>query len=282
MAIKPYLCGMIQEDFKFYKPCKELQPYVRYYWVFKSYQPLNTLTFPIGCPQIIFHKQTPLYIPELKTVQSEFTISGQVNYPSHLYADGNVEMIVVVFQPYVLKAFLNLPISLLHNQEVSGYDLENKHLKQLATQIFDCENASQYISLIEQWLLSQIADVLTSKTAYNIKRITAAIKQLFAISATPVTELASIACLSKKQFERLFNELVGANPKEYARIVRFQKSLKLLQHCSEDANQAQLAYQCGYADQSHFIREFKQFSGYTPLALLNVCEPYSDLFNNPA
>ena len=58
---------------------------------------------------------------------------------------------------------------------------------------------------------------------------------------TSVKELTSIACLSKKQFERLFNELVGANPKEYARIVRFQKSLKLLQHYSEDANQAQLA-----------------------------------------
>ena len=67
--------------------------------------------------------------------------------------------------------------------------------------------------------------------------------------AISVTELASVACLSKKQFERLFNELVG---------------------------------QCGYADQSHFIREFKQFSGYTPLSLLNVCKPYSDLFNNPA
>ena len=282
MAIKPYLCTMIQEDFKFYKPCKELQPYVRYYWAFKSNQPLNTLTFPIGCPQLIFHKQTPLYIPELKTVQSEFTISGQVNYPSHLYADGNVEMIVVVFQPYVLKAFLNLPISLLHNQEISGYDLENKNLKQLAAQIFDCENTNLCINLIEQWLLSQIADVLTSKTAYNIKRMTAAIKRLFVMPAISVTELASITCLSKKQFERLFNELVGANPKEYARVVRFQKSLKLLQHCSEDTNQVQLAYQCGYADQSHFIREFKLFSGYTPLSLLNVCEPYSDLFNNPA
>ena len=70
--------------------------------------------------------------------------------------------------------------------------------------------------------------------------------------ATSVTELASIAC-----FERLFNELIGANPKEYARIVRFQKSLKLLQHDFENINLAQLAYQCGYADQSHFIREFK-------------------------
>ena len=106
-------------------------------------------------------------------------------------------------------------------------------------------------------------------------------KRLFVMPETPIIELTSATCFSKKQFERLFNELVGANPKEYARIVRFQKSLKLLQHGSEDTSLAQLACQCGYADQSHFIREFRRFSGYTPLSLLNVCKPYSDLFNNP-
>lgn len=280
IEIKPYFCNVVQEDFKFYKPCKELQPYVRYYWVFKSNRLLNTLTFPIGCPQIIFHKRTPLYIPELKTSQSEFTISGQVNYHSHLCTDGNVEMIVVVFHPYTMRAFLNLPISLLYNREISGYDFENKKLKTLATQILDCENTNLCITIIEQWLLSQIADEQVPRTEYNIKRINVAIKRLFAMPATSVTDLASITYLGKKQFERLFNELVGINPKEYARIVRFQKSLKLLQHYS-DVNQAQLAYQCGYSDQSHFIREFKQFSGYTPLSLLNVCKPYSDLFTNP-
>ncbi len=57
-------------------------------------------------------------------------------------------MIVVVFQPYTLKAFLNLPISLLHNQEISGYDLENAELKQLAAQIFDCEDTNSCITRI--------------------------------------------------------------------------------------------------------------------------------------
>lgn len=100
---------MIQDEFKFYKPCKLLQPYVRYYWVFKSNQLLNTLTFPIGCPQIIFHKRTPLYIPELNATQNRFTISGQVNFSSRLYADENIEMVVVVFQPHAMSTFLNVP-----------------------------------------------------------------------------------------------------------------------------------------------------------------------------
>ena len=122
--------------------------------------------------------------PELGTAQPAFAISGQANYPSHLHADGQVEMVVAVFQPHALRAFLNLPVSLLHNQEVSGYDLENKHLKRLAAQIADCGDAPSCIRVTERWLLSQIADGLTSKTAYNIQRISAAVGQLLAMPAT--------------------------------------------------------------------------------------------------
>ena len=188
---------MIQEEFDFYRPCKLLQPYVRYYWVFKSNQFLNTLTFPIGCPQIIFHKQAPLYIPELNAAQDKLTISGQVNFSSHLYADGNTEMIVVVFQPHAMSMFLNMPTSLFYNQEVSGYSLENKSLNELATRIFDCENNSICISYIEKWLVSQIADNLAD-TTYRIKRIDAAIQRIYITPQISVNELSSIACPEQK------------------------------------------------------------------------------------
>ncbi len=271
----------MQDKFQFYKPCKLLQPYIRYYWVFKSNQPLNTLTFPIGCPQIIFHKRTPLYIPELKTVQSEFTISGQVNYSSHLYTDGNVEMIVIVFHPHTMSMFVNIPTSLFYNQEVSGYSLENEKLNELFMQISNCKDDSLCISYIEKWLVLQFTNSLF-ETTYNIKRIGATIQEILIHPQTSVAELSSIACLSKKQFERLFYSFVGMNPKEYTRIVRFQKALAYMQHFSQTGtNLAQIAYACGYADQSHFIREFKKNCGYTPMSLLKVSNPYSDLFTNP-
>ncbi|WP_455610011.1 DUF6597 domain-containing transcriptional factor [Bacteroides rodentium] len=103
----------------------------------------------------MFHKQAPLYIPELNVTQDKLTVSGQVNFSSHLYTDGNIEMIVVVFHPHTVSMFLNIPTSLFYNQEVSGYSLENKSFNELATQIFDCENNSVCISYIEKWLLSQ-------------------------------------------------------------------------------------------------------------------------------
>lgn len=269
------------EGFKFYKPCQLLQDYVRYYWVFESNQPIKTYTFPIGCPQLIFHKKSALYIPELNTKQDRLIISGQVNFSSHISAEDSVEMIVVVFHPYAMSAFLNIPISLFYNQEVAGYGLENKKLNCLATSVLNCEDNDLCISLIEQWLLSQLRTNSTTKREVDINRIAAVVHQMYSTPNIPISELASIACLSKKQFERIFLATVGMNPKEYARIVRFQKSLKLMQNQTENISQAQIAYQCGYSDQSHFIREFRELSRYTPLSLKKICKPYSDLFTTP-
>lgn len=270
---------MIPEEIILSRPCGALRPYVRYYWIFRSGRQLNTLTFPIGCPQLIFHKGKPLYIPELDTTQDRLTISGQVNFSSHLYADGNTEMIVAVFHPHTLPIFLNTPMSIFYNQEVSGYGLEDMGLNCLAESIFGCKDNSICIRMIEEWLLSRLASCRYD-AAYNVRRIGASVQRMHIAPQTPVTELSSIACLSKKQFERQFDSLVGINPKEYARLVRFRKALVQMQHHKE-ANMAQIAFCCGYADQSHFIREFKRFSGYTPAALLKKAEPYSDLFSDP-
>lgn len=66
---------------RIYQPKKELRPYVRYYWVLESDKPFRVLTFPIGCPQMIFHRRTPLFIPELASRQNKFTIQRAGEFP---------------------------------------------------------------------------------------------------------------------------------------------------------------------------------------------------------
>ena len=114
----------------------------------------------------------------------------------------------------------------------------------------------------------------------NINRIGESVSTLLRAPVTSVNTLADNACLSKRQFERVFRETVGMNPKEYAGIVQFQKALWLMQN--GESNYAGIAAECGYSDQSHFIRNFKKLSGYTPQAIIKHCAPYSDLFTNPA
>lgn len=256
------------------KPSIELCQYVRYYWILKSREQFSVLTFPIGCPQIIFHRLSPLFIPELSVSQDKFTISGQVNFPAHIASDGDTEMIVAVFYPHTIGMFIDTPPSAFYNAEISGFDIEDKYLNGLASRIFDCENTYQCIEIIESWLLTKLKyqhDIL------NLTRIGAAINSIMRNPALQVRELADIACLSPKQLGRIFNTYVGMMPKEYARIVRFQKSMWMLQnHCQDYAD---IAYCCGYSDQSHFIRNFRRFSGITPSQITN---PYSDLFTNLA
>ena len=258
---------------KIIKPREELRKYVRYYWVLESDEPFSVLTFPIGCPQIIFHRRTPLFIPELGLRQETFTISGQVNFPAHLQSDGNLEMIVAVFYPHTISLFIDTPPSAFYNIEISGYDLENHQLNEIATRIFDCERTTDAIRILEEWLMIKI------KLSLNIERISHSLGKLLLNPSSSITALADKACLSKKQYERIFRGYVGMNPKEYARIVRFQKSMWMLQ--LGNRNYADIAAACGYSDQSHLIREFKSMTGHTPRSLLNICQPYSDLFTNP-
>lgn len=71
-------------------------------------------------------------------------------------------------------------------------------------------------------------------------------------------------CISKRQLRRLFDFYIGASPKEFNKIVRFQKFLNrsATRNC---LRKGKLYYDLGYYDQSHFIKDFKTLYGVTPL-----------------
>lgn len=79
----------------------------------------------------------------------------------------------------------------------------------------------------------------------------------------PIEQVASIACLSLRQFERVSKERIGISPKLFARLTRFSMAYRLRENSSH-LSWTQIAHECGYFDQMHFIRDFKQFAGVTP------------------
>lgn len=258
---------------KIIRPREELRPYVRYYWTLDSDAPLDVLTFPIGCPQIIFHRGTPLYIPELDACQSAVTISGQVNFPAHIRSGGNLNMLVAVFYPHTVGMFIDTPPDVFYNREISGDDIDNAGLREVAARILGGPDDAGAIAVLERWLVSKINPTL------NLRRIGAALGRLMSGPSLSVSHLADTACLSPRQYERIFRAHVGMNPKEYARVVRFQRVLRMMQCGSRDY--VGMAADCGYADQSHMIRDFRALSGHTPAGLPDHCIPYSDLYTNP-
>lgn len=251
-----------------------LQRYVRYYWSATVGSARSVLTFPTGCPQIIFHRKAPLYIPELGKSQYPLTVSGQVNFPSHVAVNDCVEMIVAVFHPHTIGEFIATPPSEFYNMEISGFDLGCRELCSLYERVAGCADEAECVGMIDSWLLGRLRYV------HDISRIGASVGALLGDTSMSVRALASEACLGERQFERVFREHVGMNPKEYIRVVRFQKALWLMQ--TGALSDVSIACDCGYADQSHFIREFKTFAGLTPRQLVKETVPCSDLFGCPA
>lgn len=72
---------------------------------------------------------------------------------------------------------------------------------------------------------------------------------------------------SRQYLSTGFRDQVGLPPKTLARILRFQRVIRLLER-EGDARLAQVADECGYYDQAHLNRDFRAFSGRTPSQFL--------------
>lgn len=207
-------------------------------------------------------------------LQPQSFICGLSTGFTELTSTGDIDMIVVVFQPFGAKAFFSIPINEFFNNCISINDIGDVALKELENQIQETQDSLTSIKLIENYFIKQ----LYSFEDYNCKRIATAIDIINKKNQIDIVSLSNITCLSYKQFTRIFTEYVGAKPKEFTRIIRFQRALYILQTNSL-INLTQLAFECGYYDQPHLIREFKAFSGCTPTEFIANCTPYSDYFS---
>ena len=81
------------------------------------------------------------------------------------------------------------------------------------------------------------------------------------------SDLASAACLSQKQFTRVFNKYMGMNPKTYLRLLRFHRALRELQQADETTSLTDVAYRCGYYDLPHMTADFNDICGFAPSQL---------------
>ncbi len=87
-----------------------------------------------------------------------------------------------------------------------------------------------------------------------------------------IQELAQSAGLSLRHFQRRFRELTGLNPKHYGRICRIGHAVHR-KELEPEASWTALALEAGYADQPHFIRDFKELTGISPGAFLRGQSP---------
>ena len=81
-----------------------------------------------------------------------------------------------------------------------------------------------------------------------------------------IDQLASHACLSTRQLERIFQQRIGLPPKHFSRLVRFAQAW-IIKEQQPGISWIKIAHECGYFDQMHLIRDFQKFAGVNPSSI---------------
>jgi Transcriptional regulator containing an amidase domain and an AraC-type DNA-binding HTH domain len=255
-------------------PSFSLTPYIKYYWILKTDEidPIKIQTIPSGCIHLVFHRGNNLSF-DSKGSQPKNFIRGQLSTAGTLISQGDIDMIAVVFQPLGMIPFFTSSMNELYNRYIDVEDLEDAGLNNLKNFISGEVQTSVCIQQIESFLLKRLSAI-----DYNYKRIFSSIQLIVNEPEVDVDSLAQNACLGYRHFKRVFTDLVGVSPKEYYRIIRFQRALYTLQN-SPHIELTQLAYICGYYDHSHLVKDFKAFSNCSPSQYLSTRIPYSTFFS---
>lgn len=221
----------------------------------------NLPFFADGFPGLMFH-ETPngLMVNPHKKRMPQLFVYGQTIEPIELEIDGTFQLIVFQLFPFTIKSLFSIePKSINDNcYDLSTDSTEEQYhtLSGLAQAI----NIDAKISI----LTSYIRKLLDAKRNNFDNEIYLAIKLILSAKGKcNLTETAKQVHLTKRTFERRFLSETGLLPKQFAKIIQFQNSLIQLS-VKDFSSLTDVVYENGFADQSHFIRVFKSYTGKTP------------------
>ncbi len=144
--------------------------------------------------------------------------------------------------------------------------LKDRGIKEIHHGLIDARDAECAWGVVRKWLLQtgNFDDIPPAPIAAAIEQI----QEDPSFAVTNLTQLVASSGYSHKQFIFHFKRHVGLTPKMFQRIMRFTEIVPQVQ-ARRRLSWAEISHNCGYYDQSHFIREFKAFSGYNPVEFLN-------------
>lgn len=181
----------------------------------------------------------------------------------------------VTLSPHAARAVLGVPLSHLRDQAVDLTDLCGTEARTLRETLRAAPDRGAREGCIEAFLVRRLAAAQSPDAAVG-----AAIALIGdhggQMSMRAVSQRAGI---SERQLERLFSQHAGISPKHFSRIARLQAALAHLARAKRTPRSwGRVAYDFGFADQSHLIREFRALTGLTPSAYL-ANGPASGVFN---
>ncbi len=248
---------------------REIQPsaaaakFVRCYWTLEDdgLAGLQRIV-PDGRPELILNLGQPYESQNGSgwTPQPQCFVMGQITGPLVLRASGHAKMLGIRFHPHTACQVLKIPMcELTDARRPTSVDDISRPLFQELQRLRELRAPHDWFPALDR--------IIGERAGRVDGLLSLAVRELeLAGGLMGIQEVAGHAGLSTRQFERRFRSAAGIAPKLFCRMQRFQRVFRALEHTH--SSWADAAVQCGYYDQAHLIRDFREFAGKPPAALL--------------
>ncbi len=186
---------------------------------------------------------------------------GQTIKPVKFSTSGPLKAIGICFQPHALKAVFGFDADELTSSCLDFGLTSGKKQGILSEQLSEARSTDKQLKLLSEHFMNLIQNntrATDDATNYAVARIVQARGDI------SLKDLQQHLQVSERNLQRRFRQTVGISPKLFSRICRFQEALNQMRKSNYN-KLSDLAYDNEYADQSHFIRVFKEFTGFSPL-----------------
>jgi AraC-like DNA-binding protein len=250
-----------------YIPRFPLNQFIDYFFFYEGYNPSHSFDrfLPDGNVELIIDlHDTPKYIYDNETLRQiqichHVWASGVRTEPISLASGREAAMILVYFKKGMAHPFFPLPMNEISDCVFDADLLWGNWFSLLRERILETNDTTRRFEIIEESLLKQFGSRLIQNPCveYAVNQI---ICQPDQMSFAKVSQKIGY---SQKHFINMFKNKVGITPKAYLKIARFQKAINEIEQ-QRAVNWSTISQDCGFYDQSHFINDFRLFSGFTP------------------
>lgn len=253
-----------------FKPRQELISYIECYYIWESNNedvPLKVESPPPAFTSIVFNYGDDYLVSSVKTkeqkVPRQFMV-GQHTRSYTLHLPGKIAMAGIVFKPTGIAALLQVPMFVLTEERIDlSVFVPQPIVEATDRKIVNAANAQQRVLLLEDFIYSfylkdkPVPDVIDRAANLIVEKH----------GLVNINELCKELFVSRRTFERKFLQKVGLSAKYYSRLRRIGY-ICLQIAGKKDINWQELYYSGDFCDQSHFIKDFTEFTGRSPTEYL--------------
>lgn len=240
------------------KPFKLLTEYVRTILIMEGFSKADSNNLPV------FTNGMPILFCRTEKSEDRYENITQLTLysrsPTDIWTvDKETTIIVYFFKPFAVTSLFNISANKL-SEKPFDLSIWNPHkFTALKTQLIYAVDTSRKIEVLDNLLTKQL-----NENQQACKIIQYSTDQIMNNSGKEIiAEIIETLDLNERTFQRMFKKYVGITPTQYRRICQFQQSFGQLRE-KQFNKISEVAYDNGFADQSHFIRSFKEFTQTTP------------------